>query len=219
MYTGPDFYIGENVTIWVNISLYPFQPETSQVCGLVHDNYTGEPIVNADIIVHWIDIHRQLNNKGSHTDENGFYSIRIGTGKFSVNTNTEAYIDQGFGWIYINDYETVWVNFSLDPELVVEILKPINGFYYKNKMVFPFYFPVIIGSVDIEINATYFGGNPIDHVEIKIDNSSKYNFTSPPYVYHWDEKTLFRFHHTIEVTVHRNYDSEAVKKLQVWKFF
>jgi len=218
-YWSGNFYILENETVWVNFSMCPYQPETSQVRGYIYDNHTGNPIFNATIYMIWSDIHWQLSYNGTNSDENGFFSINLGAGRFIVYTDLDGYINQGVGWINISDYETSWMNFSLNPEIIIEITKPQNRIYYKNKMIFPFYFPLIIGPVDIEINISLLYGNPIDHVEILIDNTSKYNFTTGPYIYHWNERTLFRFRHTIEIIVHRNYDSDAYKKLLVWKFF
>ncbi|MCK4996506.1 MAG: hypothetical protein KAR55_06420 [Thermoplasmatales archaeon] len=211
--------IGENETVWVNMSMYPRQPETSKVCGYVIDNLTGECIYDAPVYTMWFDIHGQLTYNGTYSKENGFYSINLGPGYFSVETAAEAYINQIFFWDDLGDNETVWFNFSLDPEITIEIIKPKNGIYFKNKMIFPFYFPIIIGPVDIEINVILNGGDPIDHVEILIDGISKYNFTSEPYIYYWNEKAPLRFRHEMEVIAHRKWDSDASKELMVWKFF
>ena len=213
------FEVPENKTVWVNMSMYPLQPKTSIVCGYVYDNYTSEPIYNIPVYYMWFDIHGQLSYGGGKTDENGYYSIGIGAGKFFIHTYTESHVNTWKGYIYVNDSETVWVNFSLDPEIIVEIIKPDNGFYFRNIMIFPFCFPIIIGSVDIEINVTLYGGNPIDHVEILINNNSKYNFTSEPYVYHWDNKTPLKFRHKLKIIAHRNWDSDCIKEIEVWKFF
>jgi hypothetical protein len=218
-YWGGGFYIGENETIWLNVSMYPLQPKTSIVCGYVFDIYTNEPIFNSSVTIHWFDKYDLLNYEGDNTDENGFYYISIGVGKFDIYTDTEGYIDKWLGSFNISDYETIWVNFSLNPEIIIEFIRPINGFYFRNKMIFPFCFPLIIGQINIEINITLNQGNPIDCVEIIIDNNSKYNFTTEPYIYNWNKKTLFRFRHTLEIIAHRNYDSDVSKKLQVWKFF
>ena len=211
--------IGENETVWVNMSMYPRQPETSKVCGYVIDNLTGECIYDAPVYTMWFDVHGQLTYNGTYSKENGFYSINLGPGYFSVKTAAEAYINQIFFYDDLGDNETVWFNFSLDPEITIEIIKPKNGIYFKNKMIFPFYFPIIIGPIDIEINVSLYGGEPIDHVEILIDDNSKYNFTSEPYVYHWDDITFLKIRHKIEVIAHRKEDSDASKELKVWKFF
>ena len=213
------FEIPENETVWVNMSMYPLQPETSKVCGFITNNYTGEPIFNISVILHWFDIWHYINYNGTKTDENGFYSMNLGAGRCYVYIDDEAYIPNGSVTYYIDDYETVWINISLEPELIVEIIKPDNGFYFKNKMIFPFCFPIIIGPIDVEINVTLNAGNPIEQVEVLIDGISKHNFTTVPYIYHWDEKTPFRFRHKLEIIAHRNWDSECAKEIEVWKFF
>jgi len=219
MYWKGDVLISENETIWVNMSMYPLQPETSKVCGYVYDSYTDEPIVNIKIVMHWFDKYGLLNYNGSLTDKNGFYTINLGAGKFGLYTITEAYIDQRTSMYNVSDYELFWINFSLKPEVIIGILKPDNGLYLRNKMILPFYFPIIIGPIDIEIYVILNGDNPVDYVEILIDNISKYNFSSKPYIYHWDEKTPLRLRHEIEVIAHRNLDTDASKKFRVWKFF
>jgi hypothetical protein len=216
---GGPFDIGDNETVWVNFSMYPLQPETSKVCGYVCDSYTGDPISNVSVTVHWFDIHDQLNYCGDNSDENGFYFINLGAGKFDIYTDSEDYIDQWLSRFNISDYETMWVNFSLNPEIIIEFISPLNGAYYKNKMIFPFLFPLIIGQIDIEINVTLYEGNSIDYVEILIDNISKYNYTSEPYIYNWSEKTPFKFRHTIKIIANRYGYFETSKKLWVWKLF
>ena len=218
-YWGEWFEIPENETVWVNMSMYPLQPETSKVCGYVYDNHTGEPIFNISVILHWFDIWSHINYNGTKTDENGFYSMNLGAGRCYVYIDDEAYIPNGSVTYYIDDYETVWINISLEPELIVEIIKPDNRFYFKNKMIFPFCFPIIIGPIDIEINVTLNAGNPIEQVEVLIDGISKHNFTTVPYIYYWDEKTPLRFRHKLEIIAHRNWDSDGAKEIEVWKFF
>ena len=213
-----EFEVPENATVWLNISMYPRQPETSKICGYIKDNLTGKCINNATIYTMWWDIHGQLTYNGTSSKENGFYTINIGAGFVWVDTATEAYINKMFSVDGLGDNERVWCNFSLDPEVTIDI-KPKNGFYFKNKMIFPFYFPIIIGSVDIEINVTLYGGGPIDYVEILIDGISKYNFTSEPCVYHWDDITFFKIRHKIEVIVYRVEDSDIFMVLEVLKFF
>ena len=214
-----DIEIGENETVWVNMTMYPFQPETSLLCGYVKDATFGKPIYNASVYLHWSDINNQLTYNGSITDETGFYSIHLGAGSFQAYAVKFGYIDD---WSYnnnIGDYETIWINFSMTLELEIDILKPKHGIYINNKMITAFFVPVIIGTVDVEVNVTLNGGNPIDHVEIIIDGVSENNLTSEPYTYQWNEKTPFRFRHLIEVIAHRNWASNSSKKLIVWKLF
>ena len=218
-YWSGGFEIGENETVWLNISMYPRQPEKSKVCGYLKDNLTGECIYDAPVYTMWFDVHGQITYNGTYSKENGFYSINLGPRKFYVETAAESYINQNGFYNDLGDNEIVWFNFSLDPEVTIEIIKPKNGLYFKNKMIFPFYFSIIIGPVDIKINVSLYGGDPIDHVELLIDDNSKYNFTSEPYVYHWDDITFLKIRHKIEVIAHREEDSDTSKKLNVWKFF
>jgi len=224
--TGYHFYWGmgqfdipENETVWVNMSMYPRQPETSKVCGYVYDNYTGKPIFNVSMALHWFDIHGKLTYNGTQTDENGYYSMNFGAGSCDICTIIDEYIDQIIFLGYVFDNETYWANFSLDPEIRIKINKPEEGVYFKNKKIFPFFVPLIIGPIDIEFNVTLVEGYPIDHVEILIDGVSKQNYTSEPYVYQWYEMTPFRFRHTIKVIAHREWYGNRIRELEVWKFF
>jgi hypothetical protein len=218
MYWGGGMEIGENETIWFNFTMFPRQPETSKICGFLTFNYTGQPVLNTTVILHWFDIWHHINYRSSRTDENGFYSINLGAGRCCVYVDNETYYVADNKDYYIDDYETLWVNLSLTPRLYVEISNPENGIYLKNNMIIPFYFPLIIGPVDIKINVKVNNGYPMDHLEILIDNDYKQSFEEEPFVYHWDERTPFRFYHEIEVIAHRRYDSDASAKLSVWKF-
>ncbi len=220
MYFGyENFEIPENETVWVNMTMYPLQPETSEVRGYVYDNYTGKPIFNLTIVMHWFDVHGLLNYNGSATDEKGYYSMNMGAGEFGLYTWTDDYIVQATSMYNVSDYELFWINFSLDPVITIKILKPEDGFYFKNNKIFSFYFPIIIGPIDIEFNVTLHEGYPIDHVEILIDGISKQNYTTEPYIYHWDEKTPLRFRHTLKIIAHRDWYENRIRELEVWKFF
>jgi hypothetical protein len=210
--------ISENETVWVNMSLLPIQPETSKICGFLTYNYTGQPVSNITVRLHWFDIWHHINYNSSRTDENGFYSINLGAGRCCVYVDNETYYVPDNKEYYIDDYETLWVNLTLAPRLYVEISKPENGIYLNNNMIIPFYFPLIIGPVDIEINVKVNSGYQMDHLEILIDNDYKQSFEEEPFIYHWDEKTPFRFYHEIEVIAHRRYDSDASAVLRIWKF-
>jgi hypothetical protein len=214
-----DFYIGENETVWVNMSMLPLQPETITLCGYITDDLTGEPIFNVTVIAHWIDIWHRLNYRGTQSNENGFYLFTVGEGRSGIYTDHEAYMSNWTGWPYLEGNETIWTNLSLTPELIVEIMKPDDGIYYGNKKILPFSFPIIIGPIDIQIRVTLNDGNPIDHVRILIDGEEKANSSSWPYSYYWDYRTPFKIYHEIEVTAGRRWDSDTTERLQVLKFF
>ncbi|HEC75927.1 MAG TPA: hypothetical protein ENI33_01550 [Thermoplasmatales archaeon] len=98
----------------------------------------------------------------------------------------------------------------------VDITKPENGIYIKNKKVFPFFTTLIIGEIDIEADATSASG--IERVEFYIDNEIKAVDNSYPYNYTWDEKILFRHKHVIKVIAYDYAGNKAEDEIRVWKF-
>jgi hypothetical protein len=218
-YWKGEFEIGENETVWKNMSMFPFQPETITLCGYITDELTGNPVDNVYVIAHWSDIWDKLNYKGGRSDENGFYSITVGEGSTTIHTEHDAYLSNGTYWLYLEGNKTIWANLSLTPELIVEIIKPENGIYYGNKQILPFSFPIIIGPIDIQVKVTLNGGNPIDHVRIIIDGEEKANCSSWPYKYYWEDRIPFKIYHKIEVTASRKSDSYKTERFQVLKFF
>jgi hypothetical protein len=218
-YWKADFEIDENDTVWVNMSMLPFQPETITLCGYINDELTGEPILNVSVIAHWIDIWHKLNYRGAKSDVNGFYSFTVGEGQTGTFTSHEAYMTNGSYWLYLEGNLTIWANLSLTPELIVEIIKPEKGIYFENKKILPLSFPLIIGPIDIQIKATLNGGKPIDHVRILIDGEEMANRSSWPYKYHWSDRIPFKIFHEIEVIAGRHEDSDTTERMQVLKFF
>jgi hypothetical protein len=214
-----EFEIGENKTVWRNISMLPLQPETITLCGYVTDELTGNPIFNVFVIGFWVDIWDKLNYKGGKSDENGFYSFTVGEGSTVIHTEHEAYMSNGTYWLYLEGNETILTNLSLTPELIVEIMKPDNGIYYGNEKILPFSFPIVIGPIDIQVKVKLNDGNPIDHVRILIDGEEKANCSSWPYRYNWEDRIPFKIYHEIEVTAGRRGDSDTTEILRVLKFF
>lgn len=102
------------------------------------------------------------------------------------------------------------------PSMNVKIVKPENGIYIRNKKVFPFFLPIIIGEIDIEANAT--SANGIEKVEFYIDGEIKGEDISYPYNFTWDEKSFFRYKHLIKVVAHDERGNKAEDELNVWKF-
>jgi len=218
-YWKGNFEIGENETVWKNMSMFPFQPETITLCGYITDDLTGYPVDNVYVNAHWTDIWNKLNYKGDKSDENGFYSFTVGEGSTIINTEHDAYLSNGTYWLYLEGNKTIWTNLSLTPELIVEIIKPENGIYYGNKKILPFSFPIIIGPVDIQAKVTLNGGHPINHVRILIDGEEKANCSSWPYKYYWEDRTPFKIYHEIEVTACRVEEFDTTERFQVLKFF
>ena len=83
----------------------------------------------------------------------------------------------------------------------VEIIKPVDAIYFRDRQIIKFFLPIIVGKITIEANATDSDGN-IERVEFIIDNVSRYNDTTEPYSWLWDDR-IFGFH-TITVVAYDN---------------
>lgn len=104
-------------------------------------------------------------------------------------------------------------------EIAVEIIKPEKRFIYiKNNKTIPFLTTLILGNIEIEVNAyEYKPGLDIERVEFYVDNELKDTDTSYPYSWSWDEFTLFQ--HKLRIVAYNTLEENASKELVVWKFF
>jgi len=109
--------IGENELLWVNFSMYPHPPENSIVCGYITDEDTGEPIDGANINLFWEGDDDQFYMNDTVSDITGYYSINVAAGKINLEVEANGYFRRNLEEINIADYETRWVNISLQPRL------------------------------------------------------------------------------------------------------
>jgi len=105
---------------------------------------------------------------------------------------------------------------------VVKITKPETAFYIRNVKIIslewlPFFKTIILGSIDIEVNASD-AESGMNRVEFYIDDELKYTDDSPPYSWTWDEKTPLRFRHTVRVIAYDNAAQPSNETINVWKF-
>lgn len=107
----------------------------------------------------------------------------------------------------------------------ISITKPKPSFYILNHDImelplfqnyqWPLSEPWIIGSIDIEIQAS--SAFVIDRVEFYIDENPKFNDTISPYSWTWSEIVFFQ--HTIKVVAYDTVGHIASNEMKVWKFF
>lgn len=115
-----------------------------------------------------------------------------------------------------NNQDRYPLMFPYGERLTVKIISPKQNFLYiMNRQVIPFFVTLIIGKIDIEINASAQKG--IDRVEFYIDDELKYNDSTEPYNWTWNERAFFG--HAIKVTVYDNTGNNASDEIVVWKFF
>lgn len=105
--------VDENEILWVNFSLYPRPPENSVVCGYIKDDETGDPIEGAEIELFWEGDQEQFYFNETVSDHTGFYSMNVAAGEIDLEVDAVGYFRAHLDNIIINDYETVWANFSL----------------------------------------------------------------------------------------------------------
>jgi hypothetical protein len=98
----------------------------------------------------------------------------------------------------------------------VTIVQPTNKLYFFEQEIMAFPVPVIIGGIEIIVNATD-ADSGIDHTEIYIDNQLKANISSEPYSWMWSEKAFFIY--MIKAVAYDKAGNSDSKELQVWKFF
>ena len=83
----------------------------------------------------------------------------------------------------------------------VSIIKPEKALYLNNRQIRQFLFrkPLIIGKINITVNATD-DGSGIERVEIYIDGEQKANITAQPFYYMWKKDSRMRlFGHTYTI--------------------
>lgn len=99
---------------------------------------------------------------------------------------------------------------------VVKIIKPVNGLYLMNMKILPFFKPLIIGSIEIQVNATD-NSSGINRVEFYIDAKLMNQTSIEPY--HWTWTKLAFFKHTITVKAYDNAENVGQAEIIVSRFF
>lgn len=98
----------------------------------------------------------------------------------------------------------------------IKITKPEKVIYLKNKKTLPFFVPLIIGSINIEVNASD-TETEINQVEFYIDDELKSTDTTEQYSWTWSKRAFLR--HTIKVIAYDGGGNSASDEIVVWKFF
>ncbi|HEC87039.1 MAG TPA: hypothetical protein ENI49_04135, partial [Thermoplasmatales archaeon] len=137
----------------------------------------------------------------------------LSQGLEGITLQIDADGDGAFEQTITSDGELTHDEFLLKTE--TKITKPEKALYIVNNKILSLFTPLIIGSIDIEVNV--FEELDINHVEFYIDDKFKANDTTEPYVWTWDEKTFGR--HTIKVIAYDNAGNHVSKQITVWKFF
>jgi parallel beta-helix repeat protein len=101
----------------------------------------------------------------------------------------------------------------------IEFIKPINNHvYFMNELLFPFFTTIIIGNIDIILNATDIQSG-IDKIELYIDNELKAISNNGTLHWRWENKTSFWcFRHKIKAIAYDNTGNNAIVEMRVWRF-
>jgi hypothetical protein len=119
-YTGW-FNISENETLWINISLFPYPPENSIVCGFITNSLTitnylpGDPIEDTSVDLYWRDNYNHSDWNDTYSDDTGFYLISVAAGKVKVNVYADRFYKNNSNWFNISENETLWLNLTMIP--------------------------------------------------------------------------------------------------------
>jgi hypothetical protein len=109
------YEIDENEIVWINISLVPYPPENSIVCGYISDEKTNDPLASAEVHIYWNDGEgHELTNKTS-TNLSGFYTAYVPAGSFFLYVEAAGYFANFTKNYEIDEYHTLWINVSLEP--------------------------------------------------------------------------------------------------------
>lgn len=98
----------------------------------------------------------------------------------------------------------------------IEINKPKNGFYISDRKIIPLPCTLIIGDITIQANVSD-EESGVAGVEFYIDGILKFNDSSEPYEWLWDETAFFRY--IIKVVAYDNAGNKASDEIKIWKFF
>jgi len=113
------------------------------------------------------------------------------------------------------DQTTVTVRADATPP-TVDIIKPKpNSLYLMNHRILPFIGTIVIGKIDIEVNATDNTG--VTSVEFYVDSVLVSTDSSAPYKWTWSDISFFR--HIIRVVAYDIAGNQASREVIVWKFF
>lgn len=155
------------------------------------------------------------NIDGFLSDEASFNTSNLSVGThvigFSVKDNDGA-------WSNVSE-ETLVVESQQPPPSdtnppSVEIVKPGKAVYFNNKTLFPFFVPVIIGNLGVEVQASD-DESGVNHVELYLDGEQRCNFTTEPYLWLWNERAFGK--HILKTVAYDNAGNTAVDEIVVWK--
>ncbi len=134
-------------------------------------------------------------------------------GAYNVKVKAKDKFDAESDW---SDSQSIVITEDVPPS--VEITKPNHGFYIRNKRILTLKRTIVIGDVDVEVDASDESG--IDRVEFYVDDVSKHVDYSEPFNWFWDsEGYLLPHRRTLKVIAYDVYDNSEDFSIWVWKMW
>lgn len=144
--------IGENETLWINLSLIPIIEETAVVSGYVKDYITGLPIEAASIDLYWLDLPEYYLDNTTHSDIFGFYGFVIYTfeeDNIGIIANADGYQFNSEGPVAITENQTLTIDLDLMPKTYNENSK-IKGYINESDSGVPIENANIVVYINVE---------------------------------------------------------------------
>lgn len=94
--------------------------------------------------------------------------------------------------------------------------KPENAFYFNNRKIMPWFMPIVMGVIDVEITASD-DETGMKYVELYLNDELKENFSAGPYCWTWDERGFGRY--TLKAVGYDEAGNYGSDEISVWKFF
>ncbi len=151
----------------------------------------------------WNEIVYNMNNTGEYN----WITTIVSDGSYLIMVNATDYAE--------NTDSNESSSFIIDnTKPIINLERPRGYLYIFDRKIIPLLFDrtMIIGSITIEVNATD-NLSGIDKVEFFIDEESKYNDTTSPYNWSWDETAFFR--HSIKVVAYDEAGNKAIDEIKV----
>jgi hypothetical protein len=214
------YYILDEETLWINISLCPLPAENSIICGYILDNETFDPLSGYTLGVRWLDGKGHYKSNHTYTNRYGYFEMNVACGEIYFWINCEGYnpIRTYRKDVYAN--EISWFNMSLKKDPIrVDIFKPLNAIYIGNHRILPSSIGIIVGSIDIKVYAHdyWYQSVEIFKMEFYVDNVLKATVNSEPYVWNWNDITFGR--HAVKIVAYDSIGNSASDEITVRKLF
>ncbi len=122
-------------------------------------------------------------------------------------------------WYYgliLNGDPTLKLEPDIISDLELNIIKPENALYFRDKKIKDIKAPVAIGKLTIKAEA-YNENYNITKVEFYIDEELEQTITEEPYDFNWNKREFLK--HNVKVIAYDDSGRNSSKEFIVWKFF